>query len=79
MDVVSREVDFLPIFKLNNTEYKTFHELTKRLLTSYNKNKTERTRQGERINVEEINIVVSKSKHIIDEIDRVLAKHYGFT
>src|SRR5450755_529141 len=28
---------------------------------------------------EEVNYYVGKSKHIIDQIDRVLAKHYGFT
>ena len=35
------------------------------------------TRQGHRIEYDELD--ASKSKPILDEIDRVLARHYGFT
>jgi hypothetical protein len=51
-----------------------------RLETSLEKNatpKTIRTKQGHKIEYHEMN--ASLSKPIIDEIDRVLAKHYGFT
>jgi len=49
------------------------------LLTNYSKNKTTRSRKGVRIQTEETNFDISKSKPIIDEIDCVLARHYGFT
>ena len=39
--------------------------------------KTIRTKDGNLISYAEF--YVSKSKPIIDEIDRVLARHYGFT
>ena len=39
--------------------------------------KTISTKQGHTIEYDEIKAV--HSKHIIDEIDRVLARHYGFT
>ncbi len=40
-------------------------------------NKAIRTRDGDRIEYAEF--YVSRSKPILDEIDRILAKHYGFT
>ena len=40
-------------------------------------NKNIKTKDGDEISYEEFN--VSESKPIIDEIDRVLARHYGFT
>ncbi len=40
-------------------------------------NKTIKTKDGDLIEYEEFS--ASQSKPIIDEIDRVLAKHYGFT
>jgi type I restriction-modification system DNA methylase subunit len=42
-------------------------------------NSVKRDRSRERIVTTEINFDVKKSKPIIDEIDKVLAKHYGFT
>lgn len=54
--------------------------LSRRLSTSIQDNsvrKTIATKQGHTIEYAEINALNSKS--IIDEIDRVLAKHYGFT
>lgn len=79
MDVVSREVFDLPVFdlpKVDNTEFKS---LIKQLLHSYFSSTTERHRQGDRINVVEVNFDVQKSKSIIDKIDTLLAQHYGFT
>jgi hypothetical protein len=40
-------------------------------------NKTIKTKDGDLIEYEEFS--ASQSKHIIDEIDRILAQHYGFT
>ncbi len=79
MDVVSREVLELPVFDLQAADSATFAGLQDRLLTSYYGSNTTRRRRGERIDVEEINFDVQRSKPIIDEIDRLLARHYGFT
>jgi len=49
------------------------------LLFSYSTSTRTRQRRGEIINTDEINFDVHKSKPIIDEIDRVIARHYGFT
>jgi hypothetical protein len=79
MDVVSREVFDLPVFQLNRANFPVFENLRIRLLESYYENNSIRVRRGEIISLEEINFDVQKSKPIIDEIDRVLAQHYGFT
>lgn len=55
-------------------------ELSKRLIKGIRENATRkriRTRQGHTIEYDEIKVL--HSKPIIDEIDRTLAKHYGFT
>jgi hypothetical protein len=79
MDVVSREVLDLPTFSMEKAETAEFKKLMVKLLESYSSGIVTRQRRGERINVDEINFNVQSSKPIIDEIDRVLAKHYGFT
>ena len=79
MDVVSREVLELPIFLFDNQETNYLLELTNKLMDSYFSSNTTRERRGDIIKVDEINFDVGKSKPIIDEIDRVLAQHYGFT
>jgi hypothetical protein len=55
-------------------------ELEKRLAGNLKQNsqrKTIVTKQGHKIEYDELD--ASKTKDIIDEIDRVLAAHYGFT
>jgi hypothetical protein len=79
MDVVSREVNCLPVFDFSTINTHEVNDLITQLLNNYYKNSTERERQGERINITEINFDVKLSKPIIDEIDIVIAKHYGFT
>ncbi len=79
MDVVSREVLDLPVFQLNRADLRLFENLRGQLLESYYENNSTRIRRGERISLEEINFDVQKAKPIIDEIDRALAQHYGFT
>ena len=47
------------------------------LINSYKKNRN--TRYDSRINGDLYEYKIAKSKSIIDEIDKVLARHYGFT
>ncbi|MDR1030782.1 MAG: Eco57I restriction-modification methylase domain-containing protein [Treponema sp.] len=79
MDVVSREVDKLRIFMLSIEVDKEFKEFSRKLLESYDSNLNIRDRSGKVIETTEINFDVKKSKPIIDEIDKILAKHYSFT
>jgi hypothetical protein len=55
-------------------------QVGQRLLTSLTSNATRKrisTKQGHTIEYDELN--AARSKEVIDEIDTVLAKHYGFT
>ena len=79
MDVVAREVLALPVFELWQADRAAFAVLRERLLASYAAGNATRRRQGGRIDVEEVNFDVRRSKPILDEIDRLLARHYGFT
>ena len=79
MDVVSREVLDLPVFALDTVDPRPFYKLQEELLIAYNTSSTTRVRRGKHIQVEEINFDVHNAKPIIDEIDRALAQHYGFT
>ena len=79
MDVVEREVIKLPVFNLSISNSLNFSNLMESLLKSYYASKVKRQRRGKIIKTNEINFDVPKSKPIIDEIDRVLARHYGFT
>jgi len=59
---------------------KVLEKLTQKLMKDLKVNATKKeisTKAGAKISYDEFN--VSTSKPIIDEIDRVLAKHYGFT
>jgi hypothetical protein len=48
-----------------------------RSLNAHSQRKTINTKQGHRIEYDELD--ASKSKPILDEIDQLLAQHYGFT
>lgn len=78
MDVVAREVNYLPVFDLRKKSLK-IENLSNQLIFSHNENKEDRIRDGEIISTSETNYDIKKSKPIIDEIDKVLAEHYGFT
>lgn len=78
MDVVNREVLDLPTIALDTIDPNPFAALMDRLLTAYTASNTTRVRRGAHIHVEETNFNVQKAKPIIDDIDRLLAKHYGF-
>ena len=69
----------MPVFQLNRADFRLFENLRIQLLESYYENNSTRVRRGERISLEETNFDVQKAKPIIDEIDRALAQHYGFT
>ena len=79
MDVVSREVGDLPIPPLQHKSSNKYGQLVRKLLESYFSNTEERDRNGEVIRTLEVNFDVKKSKPIIDQIDNILAQHYGFT
>jgi hypothetical protein len=75
MDVVSREVDE---FRVPNQTFIPQGIATK-LTEFYESSGVSRIRTGEIIHTTEVNYKMKDAKHIIDEIDRVLARHYGFT
>lgn len=79
MDVVSREVLELPIFDLTKADFLQFALFEQQLLDVYYNNQTTRFRRGAIISTDEVNVDAGKAKPILDEIDRVLAAHYGFT
>jgi hypothetical protein len=79
MDVVAREVLDLPVFPLEEADTRAFSDLMGRLLVAYYANNSTRARRGDYISVDEINFDVRRAKPIIDEIDFLLACHYGFT
>ena len=79
MDVVSREVLELPIFDSAKADLKRFAELEQHLLAVYYRHQTTRSRRGAIISTDEVNFDVGKAKPVLDEIDRALATHYGFT
>lgn len=61
--------------KLSDKTRRTLILLAKQLQEDYTKNKSFMKKSG--LQIETLN--AEKSKPIIDEIDRVLAQHYGFT
>ncbi|HMQ33594.1 MAG TPA: hypothetical protein PKD53_22875 [Chloroflexaceae bacterium] len=79
MEVVAREVLDLPVFPLGAADPAEFGNLMGWLLAAYFASNSTRVRRGEHINGEELNFDVAQAKPIIDEIDTLLAYHYGFT
>ncbi|NLF42028.1 MAG: hypothetical protein GX587_04975 [Bacteroidales bacterium] len=82
--VNSRDFDFLfDINSLNKTNRNRLVELGKKLQKDYQKNSHTITRnyskKGRSFTMEKQHFYIKKSKDIIDEIDTVLAEHYGFT
>lgn len=77
--VTKRDIDSLPTSESLGQE-KTLHGLAERLNDDLWANAEKRVRnRADGSRQIEVNFYVGKSKHIIDKIDRVLAKHYGFT
>ena len=77
--VTKRDVDAFPV-PSSVAEEERFLNLSTILLDDLwiNAKRRQRKRADGTVQ-EEVNFYVSKSKAIIDEIDRVLAQHYGFT
>ncbi len=79
MDVVSREVLELPVFDISAIDVRPYIELEQALLATYAAHQTTRLRRGAIIQMREINIDAARAKPLLDRIDCLLAKHYGFT
>ena len=79
MDVVSREVDEMPVFDFSRVNNDEFEKLKTRLLNAYSTNQSVRSRRGELISTDEVNFDVKECKPILDEIDTALSRYYGFT
>jgi hypothetical protein len=77
--VTKRDIEMLPVPASLLTEPR-LEDLANRLLADMEKNAERRVRnRKDGSQNEEVNYKMRKSKPIIDEIDRVLAQHYGFT
>ena len=74
-----REIDNFPFDPRKKAEREVFTGLANRLSTDLRKNSFERTMTYSHDTLTVECIVPKNSKSIIDEIDQVLAKHYGFT
>lgn len=69
----------ISIFPFNDCDIVVFNEILNNLIKSYSDNKTIKSRSYNSGLVYYEEYYPAKSKPIIDEIDKVLAKHYGFT
>jgi type I restriction-modification system DNA methylase subunit len=77
--VTSRDIDFIPIVE-SIFEDDNFKRLGEKLLTDMWNNAVRRIRnRSDGSKQVEVNFYVGKSKQFIDDIDKLLAKHYGFT
>jgi len=75
MDVVSREVDKFRVPNITTIP----QDVVGKLSDFYESSGVNRIRSGELIHTTEVNYKMKDAKPIIDEIDRVLAQHYGFS
>jgi hypothetical protein len=78
-DFSEREINHFPIGKMPENVITEINKLEILLRKDYKKNKEIKNRTYESGLVYYEEYYPSKSKPIIDEIDKVLAKHYGFT
>ena len=77
--VTRTDVDTIPIPDSTISDQR-FHELADALMDDLERNAEIRVRRrADGSEREEVNYLVGKSKGLIDQIDRVLAEHYGFT
>lgn len=81
-DLTQREISDFPITidSMNQSNKDKLNKLSQLLMQDYNKNAIRKTcfyKATGKVEFDEYH--PSKSKPIIDEIDKVLAKHYGFT
>ena len=78
-DFSEREIYNFPIGKLNDETIEKLNHLEKKLKKSYQENRELKNRIYESGLVYYEEFYPADSKPIIDEIDKVLASHYGFT
>ena len=77
--VTRTDVDTIPIPDSMISDQR-FHELADALMDDLERNAEIRVRRrADGSEREEVNYLVGKSKGLIDQIDRLLAQHYGFT
>ena len=77
--VTLTDVDTVPVPESLKSD-KRFNKLADALMEDFERNAEVRIRQrADGTKRREINYLVGKSKGLIDQIDRVLAEHYGFT
>ena len=78
-DVTRPDVDNIPVPDSVVSD-KKLHNLADALIDNLERNAQVRNRRrADGSKQQEVNYFVGKSKHIIDEIDKVLSEHYGFT
>ena len=65
--------------QINANDLVKFNNLTTQLMNDYRANSTVYRRVAKNIETKFDSFYPYKSKHIIDEIDDLLARHYGFT
>jgi hypothetical protein len=78
-DFSEREINHFPIGIFSNEIISEINDLEELIKQDYKKNKEIKNRTYESGLIYYEEYYPSKSKPIIDEIDKVLAKHYGFT
>ena len=74
-NITRTDIEEFPIGEVTNTQLQNMPEIFDQLMSDYQQNSFVRVRED----CEFQEFRPSKSKPIIDEIDRVLAQHYGFT
>ena len=74
-NITGTDIEQIPVGEVNDELLQRMPEIFDRLMRDYDKNSFVR----ERKDCEFQEFQPSKSKPILDEIDRVLAQHYGFT
>jgi hypothetical protein len=78
-DFLLSEVEAFPLGNFLNETVKYLIDCSIKLSNSYLQNRELKTRQYPSGNIDYYEYYPSKSKQIIDDIDKVLAEHYGFT
>lgn len=78
MDVVTRDVLEFPVFRLEDADPAPFAAAVERLIALYREGATTRARRGARIHTSETNIDAARAHEVINAIDRLLARRYGF-
>ncbi len=79
LSVHNIEIFNITLSSIQNDNLIAFKQLCNRLMTDYKKNSVVYNRVSNGVMTKFDSFYPAKSKPIIDDIDKVLAKHYGFT